>query len=89
VALASVNLKQFSNFKKLRTLAGYDQIQLARAVRTSQPVISRIENGKLTPDIVLAEQIARILGVNALLLFPQLKDYTSNLEGTEVNPCAP
>ena len=55
-----------------RILCGYDQAQLARAVRLKQPDISYFETGRRTPSIKDAEKIAKALGSDPSVLFPEV-----------------
>ncbi len=58
--------------KATRILRGYDQSQLARAVRLKQWDISYYETGRRNPDLRIAERIAKILGSDPQTLFPEL-----------------
>ncbi len=63
-----------------RILRGYDQSQLARAVRLKQPDISYFETGRRTPTREDAVRISRILGAEPASIFPEIFPTTSQIQ---------
>jgi ribosome-binding protein aMBF1 (putative translation factor) len=57
----------------LRRAAGLTQQQLATRMRTTQSVVSRIEQGGRAPTFATLDRIARALGVD-LVLGPEERD---------------
>ncbi|MCD8200499.1 MAG: helix-turn-helix domain-containing protein [Clostridia bacterium] len=51
------------NLVKLRTQAGYTQLQLAEMLNYSDKAVSKWERGEATPDIRVLSQIAGIYGI--------------------------
>ncbi|HYO58076.1 helix-turn-helix transcriptional regulator [Archangium sp.] len=58
----------------LRERRQLTQIQLAQAVGISQPVLSRIESGKMQPDAFQLREIAHALGVELHELHAQVQE---------------
>lgn len=52
------------NIKKIRVSAGLTQLQLAKKVGVSEPMICQIERGTKMPTVILAKEIADALNVN-------------------------
>lgn len=48
--------------EEARMLAGITQAELAKKVRTKQPSIARLENGKYLPSLSFLQKIAKALG---------------------------
>lgn len=48
-------------FREFRKTTGFSQTRLARAIGTSQSVISKIENLEVTPTIVTATRAAKVM----------------------------
>jgi transcriptional regulator with XRE-family HTH domain len=57
--------------RRVREERGLNQAQLAVVVGTGPAAISRIENGRQSPNTETLERIARALGVEAGDLFPK------------------
>ena len=53
-----------ANIKKIRVSAGLTQLQLAKKVGVSKPMICQIERGTKIPTVILAKEIADALNVN-------------------------
>lgn len=53
-----------ANIKKIRVSAGLTQLQLAKKVGVSEPMICQIERGTKMPTVILAKEIADALNVN-------------------------
>ena len=56
--------------KQLRTLrreSGMTQVDLAKALQISQPMVSRIESGGALPDLWTARRVTDIFGVYFLM----------------------
>lgn len=53
-----------ANIKKIRVSAGLTQLQLAKKVGVSEPMICQIERGTKIPTVILAKEIADALNVN-------------------------
>lgn len=53
-----------ANIKKFRVSAGLTQLQLAKKVGVSEPMICQIERGTKMPTVILAKEIADALNVN-------------------------
>lgn len=51
------------NLKKYREKAGLTQTQLAAKINISQSMIAYIERGVKSPTIILAEELAKALGI--------------------------
>jgi transcriptional regulator with XRE-family HTH domain len=60
-----------SSLKTARHLRGLEQRELARQCGVSQPWISYLERGKVSPSRALKCRIARVLGLPAAVLFPE------------------
>jgi DNA-binding XRE family transcriptional regulator len=75
------NKKINLNLRLARIGAGLKQVELARAAKCAQPIISMIENGKLMPDPTLARRLAKALNVDANSIFP------ANQITREAPPC--
>jgi transcriptional regulator with XRE-family HTH domain len=52
-----------SNLRRLRQEAGLTQAQLASAADLADATVSRIERGRLTPSVALAQRLAKALAV--------------------------
>lgn len=52
------------NIKKFRISAGLTQLQLAKKVGVSEPMICQIERGTKMPTVILAKEIADALDVD-------------------------
>ena len=52
------------NIKKFRVSAGLTQLQLAKKVGVSEPMICQIERGTKMPKVILAKEIADALNVD-------------------------
>lgn len=52
------------NIKKFRVSAGLTQLQLAKKVGVSEPMICQIERGTKMPTVILAKEIADALNVD-------------------------
>lgn len=50
------------NIKKIRTQLGMTQVELAAAVNVNKSMIGNIETGRKLPSLMLAVDIAKILG---------------------------
>ena len=57
--------------RELRKHKGWSQAELARRAGTRQPVIARIEQGKVSPSLPLLERIARALECELEIRFVQ------------------
>ena len=53
--------------RKVREQRGVTQVELARAVKTSQSAIARFESGDHVPSFELIQRVARALGVRVRL----------------------
>lgn len=64
-------LKMAANnrLKAARVLKGITQLQLAEQVGTREIEISRIETGRVTPDVAMKQRIALVLGKPTFELF--------------------
>jgi ribosome-binding protein aMBF1 (putative translation factor) len=51
-----------ARLKKLRTDSGVTQAELATRMRVKQPVVARIESGKVMPDLRSVHRFAHALG---------------------------
>ena len=60
--------------KELREAAGMTQVELSEKSHITQEHISRIENGRFTPNIKTADKLAQALGITLMDL---LKDTIS------------
>jgi len=52
--------------KEIRERVGMTQVELSKKSGISQEHISRIENGKFTPNVKTADRIAEALGVTLM-----------------------
>ena len=59
--------------KELRDRAGMTQVELSEKSGISQEHISRIENGKFTPNVKTADRIAGALGVTLMDILKEAK----------------
>jgi len=50
--------------KVARTMNGWSQLDLSKAVGCSEAIISKIETGRVAPDRELKERIAQALKIN-------------------------
>jgi transcriptional regulator with XRE-family HTH domain len=57
------------NVRILRKIADFSQAALAAAIGVDQTEISKIENGRGNPSVILAERLAEALGVPLSDLF--------------------
>jgi len=62
-----------ANIRRLREDAGLTQEQLAHAADLHLTDIARIETGQREPGVTIAAKIARGLGVDAGLLFENVR----------------
>lgn len=53
-----------ANIKKIRVSVGLTQLQLAKKVGVSEPMICQIERGTKMPTVILAKEIADALDVD-------------------------
>lgn len=60
-----------------RKRAGLTQQQLARKMRTTQPVIARLESGSTRPSLRTLERLAEATGSRLLISFQPRKKSTS------------
>ncbi|MCW5552144.1 MAG: helix-turn-helix transcriptional regulator [Verrucomicrobiae bacterium] len=58
-----------NRMKAARVLKGITQLQLAEQVGTREIEISRIETGRVTPDVAMKQRIALVLGKPTFELF--------------------
>ncbi|MBZ4421766.1 helix-turn-helix domain-containing protein [Myxococcus sp. RHSTA-1-4] len=59
---------------QLREQRGLKQVELAAQLNISQPVLSRIESGKVQPDAYLFEQLASALGTTVPALSANVRE---------------
>ena len=52
-----------------RNRAGLTQVELARKMRTTQPVIARLEGGRTRPSMRTLERLAKATGSRLLIRF--------------------
>ncbi len=57
-----IQVKIGRQIRALRKRRGWSQAELARRAGTRQPVIARLEQGRVSPSLPLLERIARALG---------------------------
>ena len=56
-----------------RNRVGLTQAQLARKMRTTQPVVARLESGRVRPSIRTLERLAHATGTRLLIRFESPK----------------
>ncbi len=67
--------------RALRKARGWSQAELARRAGTRQPVIARIENGRVIPTLPLLRRIATALGCDLEIRFrPRLPRTQGSVE---------
>lgn len=72
--MAVVQLDDFGNMlKKYRQLKKLTQSQLAELIELSQPEISFLESGKLSPSIHMLKNFAKIKGKELVIMFKGTK----------------
>ena len=53
-----------NNLKKIRTVKGISQGEIARRLETDKGFVSNIENGKTNPTLATISKIAKAIGVS-------------------------
>ena len=61
----------------IRRRAGLSQKELARKMATSQPVIARLESGRVHPSMRTLQRVANATGSRLLIAFEPLKEKRS------------
>lgn len=61
------------NVKRMRLEKGWSQEDLAEAVQVSRPMICQIERGSKVPSVMLARDIAEVLGCRLEDLVDEVK----------------
>jgi transcriptional regulator with XRE-family HTH domain len=70
--------------KRARVARELSQVKLAELLGIAQSLVSKYENGEVTPSIDKAAQIAAVLGMSELeLLYPERFGFVRNSQPTE------
>lgn len=60
-----------ANLKRLRTERNMSQLELAKAVNVTQPMIAQVERGTKALTMELGKEISLVLGVSITELFEE------------------